>query len=78
MKTSQAVAGLETVHGTRIQSGYPKMDRHENVEVRHFVSSIFRLQMAMISIIDDSSKLLSNNLKINQQHPRYSIMSKLF
>ena len=31
----------------------------------------------MISRIDNSSKLLSENLKENQQHPRYSILSRL-
>ena len=59
------------------EAAIQKMDRHENVEVRIFVSSIFRLKMMMISRIDDSSKLLSENLKENQQHSKYSILSRL-
>ena len=35
------------------------IDRHENVEVILFVSSIFEAQMTMIAIVDDSYKLLS-------------------
>ena len=53
------------------------MYRHKNVEFRLFVSSIFRLQLTTISIIDDSSKLLDDNMKENQQHSRYSIISRL-
>ena len=34
--------------------------------------------MTMIYIIDVSSKFLSNNLKENQHHPRYSILSRIF
>ena len=56
-----------------------KMDTYDggDNEVRLLVSSIFRLQMALIGRIDDASKLLSENLKANQQHPMYSILCKL-
>ena len=53
------------------------MYRHENIELKLFVSSIFRLQMMTITIINDSSKLLADNMKENQQHSRYSIISRL-
>ena len=54
-----------------------KIDSYGDDEVRLFVSSIFRLQMATIGRIDDASKLLSENLKENQKHSRYSILCKL-
>ena len=53
------------------------MDSYGDDQVRLFVSTIFRLQMAMIGRIDDTAKLLSENLKENQQHPRYSILCQL-
>ena len=34
--------------------------------------------MAMIGRIDDTSKLLSENVKENQQHSSYSILCKIF
>ena len=45
------------------EAATPKMDRHENVEIRLFCVINFRLQMTMLARIDDSSKLLSENLK---------------
>ena len=33
--------------------------------------------MTMIAVIDESYKLLSYNLEVNQQHPRYSILIRL-
>ena len=45
------------------EAAIQKMDRYENFEVRIFVLSIFILQMKMVAVIDDSSKLLSENLK---------------
>ena len=39
------------------------MYRHENIELKLFVSSIFRLQMKKIYIINNTSKLLADNMK---------------
>ena len=63
----------EQVYEAAIQ----KMDRHDIIEVRLFVSSTFRLQMTMISRIRGYYKLLSENLNENQHHSRYSILSKI-
>ena len=59
------------------EAAIQKMDRYENFEVRVFVLSIFILQMKMVAVIDDSSKLLSENLKENQHQSRYSIRSRI-
>ena len=53
------------------------MDSYGDDQVRLFVSSIFRLQMAMIGRIDDMLKLLYENLKGSKQHSSYSVLCKL-
>jgi len=54
------------------------MNSYGDDQVRLFVSSIFRLHMAMIGRIDDTSKLLYEDLKGSKQHSSYSVLCKLW
>ena len=49
----------------------------EDVEVRLFLSSIFVFQLHLIARIDDSAKLKHSEIKMNHQHPNFSILAKL-
>ena len=53
-----------------------KMDSYGEEQVRLFCIYL-QASMSMIGRIDDTSKLLSENLKENQKHSSYSILCKL-
>ena len=53
-----------------------KMDSYGEEQVRYFFIYL-QASMSMIGKIDDTSKLLSENLKENQKHLSYSTLCKL-